>query len=110
MHLRKGDTVQIITGDDRGTKESPKKGRVLKTFPEKNRVIVEGINFILRHTRPSQRNPQGGRVEREAPIHASNVLLVCPHCSQGTRVAIQVLNDGTRARACKRCHEVIASA
>lgn len=70
MHVKKGDTVQVIAGDDRG-----KTGRVLKTFPEKNRVIVEGVNFIVRHTKPTQVNPRGGRVEKEAPLHASNVVL-----------------------------------
>ena len=70
MHVKKGDTVQVIAGDDRG-----KTGRVLKTFPEKNRVIVEGVNFIVRHTKPTQVNPRGGRVEKEAPFHASNVVL-----------------------------------
>lgn len=71
MHVKKGDTVVVLAGDDRG-----KTGRVLKLMPDKNRVIVEGVNFIVRHTRPSQTNPQGGRVEKEAPIHASNVAIV----------------------------------
>jgi large subunit ribosomal protein L24 len=71
MHVKKGDTVVVLAGDDRG-----KIGRVLKIMPNKNRVIVEGVNFIIRHTRPSQTNPQGGRVEKEAPIHASNVAIV----------------------------------
>ncbi len=71
MHVKKGDTVEVIAGDDRG-----QRGRVLRTIPQKNRVLVEGINFIIRHTRPSQGNPQGGRVQKEAPIHASNVRVV----------------------------------
>ena len=71
MHVKKGDTVVVLAGDDRG-----KTGRVLKLMPNKNRVIVEGVNFIVRHTRPSQTSPQGGRVEKEAPIHASNVVRV----------------------------------
>lgn len=102
MHLRKGDTVMVIAGDDRG-----KTGRVLKMIPEKNRLIVEGINFIIRHTRPSQLNPQGGRVEKEASIHASNVMLMCPRCNQATHVERRILDDGSRARVCKRCGEVI---
>lgn len=102
MRLRKGDMVLVVAGDDRG-----KTGRVLKMMPEKQRIIVEGINFIIRHTRPSQRNPQGGRVEKEAPIQASNVVLVCPRCTQGTRVARRLLEDGSRVRICKRCGEVI---
>ena len=71
MHVKKGDTVLVIAGDNRG-----KTGRVLKTIPAKNRVIVEGVNFIVRHTRPTQVNPRGGRVEKEAPIHASNLVTV----------------------------------
>ena len=71
MHVKKGDTVLVIAGDNRG-----KTGRVLKTIPTNNRVIVEGVNFIVRHTRPTQVNPRGGRVEKEAPIHASNLVTV----------------------------------
>lgn len=105
MHVRKGDTVMVIAGDDRG-----KTGRVLKLIPDKRRLIVEGINFIIRHTRPSQINPQGGRVEKEAPIHISNVMVVCPRCNQGTRVERRLMDDGKRARVCKRCGEVIPAA
>lgn len=71
MHLKKGDSVIIITGEDRG-----KSGRVLMTIPQKDRVIVEGINFVTRHTRPTQTSPQGGRIQKEAPIHASNVRVI----------------------------------
>ncbi|MBI4553048.1 MAG: 50S ribosomal protein L24 [Candidatus Latescibacteria bacterium] len=105
MHVRKGDTVMVIAGDDRG-----KTGRVLKLIPDKRRLIVEGINFIIRHTRPSQINPQGGRVEKEAPIHISNVMVVCPRCNQGTRVERRLMDDRKRARVCKRCGEVIPAA
>ncbi len=71
MHVKKGDTVVVLTGATRG-----KTGRVLKVLPEKNRVIVEGVNFVTRHTRPTQTNPQGGRLEKEAPMHASNVKVI----------------------------------
>jgi large subunit ribosomal protein L24 len=71
MHLKKGDSVIVITGEDRG-----KSGRVLMTIPQKDRVIVEGINFVTRHTRPTQTSPQGGRIQKEAPIHASNVRVI----------------------------------
>jgi large subunit ribosomal protein L24 len=71
MHVKKGDTVVVLTGATRG-----KTGRVLKVLPEKNRVIVEGLNFVTRHTRPTQTNPQGGRLEKEAPMHASNVKVI----------------------------------
>jgi len=71
MHVKKGDTVVVLTGDSRG-----ETGRVLKVLPEKNKVIVEGLNFVTRHTRPTQTNPQGGRLEKEAPMHASNVKVI----------------------------------
>ncbi|MXX05092.1 MAG: 50S ribosomal protein L24 [Gemmatimonadetes bacterium] len=71
MHVKKGDTVVVLTGDSRG-----ETGRVLKVLPEKNKVIVEGLNFVTRHTRPTQTNPQGGRLEKEAPLHASNVKVI----------------------------------
>lgn len=71
MHVKKGDTVVVLSGDSRG-----ETGRVLKVLPEKNRVIVEGLNFVTRHTRPTQTNPQGGRLEKEAPMHASNVKVI----------------------------------
>jgi large subunit ribosomal protein L24 len=71
MHVKKGDTVVVLTGATRG-----KTGRVLKVLPEKNKVIVEGLNFVMRHTKPTQTNPQGGRLEKEAPMHASNVKVI----------------------------------
>ena len=71
MHVKKGDTVVVLTGTARGNT-----GRVLKVLPEKNKVIVEGLNFVTRHTRPTQTNPQGGRLEKEAPIHTSNVKVI----------------------------------
>ncbi len=71
MHVKKGDTVVVLAGDSRG-----ETGRVLKVLPEKNKVIVEGLNFVTRHTRPTQTNPQGGRLEKEAPMHASNVKVI----------------------------------
>ena len=71
MHVKKGDTVVVLTGTTRG-----KTGRVLKVLPEKNKVIVEGLNFVMRHTKPTQTNPQGGRLEKEAPMHASNVTVI----------------------------------
>ena len=71
MHVKKGDTVVVLTGATRG-----RTGRVLKVLPEKNKVIVEGLNFVTRHTRPTQTNPQGGRLEKEAPMHASNVKVI----------------------------------
>jgi large subunit ribosomal protein L24 len=100
--LVKGDTVLVVTGNDAG-----KTGKVLKVFPDKNRVVVEGVNFIKRHTRPTQRSPQGGIQEREAAINASNAMLYCSKCGRGTRVRHQELSDGTKVRACSHCGEVI---
>ena len=92
--LRKNDSVLIITGEDRG-----KRGRVLKVLPEKNRLIVEGVNMIKRHTRPNPgKNIKGGIVEREASLHASNVQLVCPECGAQTRVGHKLLGDGRKVR------------
>lgn len=97
--VRKNDTVAVIGGKDRG-----KRGRVLRVIPARNRVVVEGVNFIKRHTRPNpQRNVKGGIVEREAPLHASNVQLVCPECGEVTRVGRQFLNDGRKVRICRKC-------
>ena len=101
--IRKNDSVVVITGRDRG-----KRGRVLRVIPEKRRVIVEGVNFIKRHTRPNpQKNIKGGIVEREAPLSASNVQLVCPECSNPTRVGRKLLDDGRRVRFCVKCKGVV---
>lgn len=104
MHIRKKDKVRILAGNDRG-----KTGEVLKVFPETGRLIVEKVNMIKRHTRKSQQTPQGGIVEREAPISAANVMLVCPKCSQPARTGTAVLDDGSRVRTCKKCGEMLAN-
>lgn len=101
LHVRKGDTVVVLTGKDKG-----KEGKVLAAFPKKSKVTVEGVNEVKRHTKPSQSNPQGGIITKEAPINASNVMLVCPSCKKPTRVKKVASGDGF-ARACKKCGEVI---
>lgn len=98
----KGDEVLVIAGNDRG-----KTGKVLAIFPEKQRVIVEGVNFVKRHTRPTQRNPQGGVVEREAAIHVSNVMPHDGKARRGTRVRTRTLSDGTRVRESVASGEVL---
>ena len=98
----KGDTVLVISGEDRG-----KTGRVVKVIKEKNRVLVEGVNLVKKHTRPTQRNPQGGISEREAPIHLSNVMPFDPKANRGTRVRARVLSDGSRVRESVATGEVI---
>lgn len=104
MHVKKDDTVVILSGNDRG-----KRGRVLKVFPRKNRVIVEGVSFIKRHTRPSTSNQSGGIIEKEAPINASNVQVICPKCSSPTRIKRKQITEEGRThyvRACVKCGEV----
>jgi len=101
--IRKNDNVLVLSGKDRG-----KRGRVLRVVPADNRVVVEGVNFIKRHTRPNpQRNVKGGIVEREAPIHASNVQMVCPECGEPTRLGRRSLEDGRKVRICRKCEGVV---
>ena len=102
MKIRKNDTVLVITGKDRG-----KKGKVRFAYPKDERVLVEGINFIKRHTRARGQVRQAGIIEREAPIHVSNVMLLCNKCSHPTRVGSRFLEDGRKVRVCRSCHEVI---
>jgi large subunit ribosomal protein L24 len=104
MKVIKNDTVLVVSGNYKG-----KKGKVLKVFPKENRVIVEGVNFIKRHTRPTQKNPQGGIIEKEAPIQASNLLVICPKCDTPSRIGRKVLENGKRVRICKNCEEMIVS-
>ncbi len=102
MGIRSGDTVIVISGKDRG-----KKGRVIRAYPRKGAVLVQSINFIKRHTRPSQRNQRGGVVEHEAPLPVANVMLVCSRCNKPTRIEHTRLEDGSKTRRCKKCREVI---
>ncbi|AFH48635.1 Ribosomal protein L24 [Ignavibacterium album JCM 16511] len=88
MKIKKNDTVMVIAGNDRG-----KTGKVLKVFPKESRVIVEGINLRKRHTKPSQRNPQGGILEKEAPIHISNVMIIDPKTNEPTRIGAKIILD-----------------
>jgi len=101
--IRKNDSVLVIAGKDRG-----KRGRVLKVLPERNRVVVEGVNFIKRHTKPNpSRQVKGGIMEREASLHASNVQLVCPECEKPTRIGRKLLGDGRKVRICRKCEGVV---
>ena len=103
LAVKKNDQVVVISGRDRG-----KRGRVLSVQPDKGRVVVEGVNFIKRHTRPNpQRNVKGGIVEREAGLSAANVQLVCPECGAPTRVGRRLLDDGRRVRYCVKCKGVV---
>ena len=100
--IRRNDTVVVTAGKDSG-----KRGRVLKVLPVKNRLIIEGVNLMKRHTRPNpQRNIKGGIAEREAPIHISNVMIVCNDCGP-TRVGHKTLEDGRKVRICRKCEGVL---
>jgi large subunit ribosomal protein L24 len=100
--FRRNDQVIVIAGDDKG-----KSGRLLKVFRAEERVIVERVNFVKRHTRARSAGQQGGVIEREAPIHVSNVMHLCAKCQTGVRITIKAAADGTRERYCKRCGELI---
>ncbi len=102
VHVRKGDTVEVIAGKNRG-----KRGRVLKVFPKDGRIIVEGVNVVKRHAKPTPKLPQGGIVEKEARIPASRVMLVCPKCGEAVRYGHDSLPDGTKVRVCRNCGEQI---
>ncbi|MDD3095566.1 MAG: 50S ribosomal protein L24 [Candidatus Neomarinimicrobiota bacterium] len=101
MHIKKGDIVKVITGKYKG-----KEGKILKVFPLARRVIIEGVNLVKRHTRPSQQNPQGGIVEKEAAVHVSNVMLVVN--GKATRTGTRILKDGSRVRYAKKTGETMA--
>jgi large subunit ribosomal protein L24 len=104
MKIKRDDTVLIISGNDKG-----KRGRVLRVYPEQDRIIVEGVRMMKKHTKPTQRDPQGGIIEREAPLHVSNVMLVDPKNDEPTRVGRQSLDEGRRVRVAKRSGEMIDS-
>jgi len=101
MKIKKGDNVVVIAGNYKG-----KKGKVLKVFPKEKRALVEGVNIIKKHSRPSQQNPQGGILEKEAPVHISNLMIIGPD-GKPTRVGKKVLEDGKSVRICKRTGEMI---
>jgi large subunit ribosomal protein L24 len=103
MNIRKNDIVEVITGDDAGTTKSRVTARVLQVLSAENKVKVEGINLVYKHLKPSRRNPQGGRLSKEMPISASNVLLFCATCRRGVRVGKRYLDDGSKERYCKKC-------
>ena len=101
LHIKKGDTVLVLSGKDKG-----QKGKVIQALPKKDKVIVEGKNKVKRHTKPNQKAPQGGIITKEAPLHVSKVMLICPACKKATRIAKKEVN-GKMVRACKKCGEVI---
>lgn len=100
--MRRGDTVHVDAGKDRG-----KRGKVLRVLGKKDRVLVEGVNFVKRHTKPGPKTRQGGIVEKEMPIHTSNVRVVCPRCDKPTRIGRTRGSEGASARVCRKCGEAI---
>jgi large subunit ribosomal protein L24 len=100
MHVRKDDLVEVIAGDDA---ERGRGHRVLRVLPAANKVVVEGVNRVYKHVKPNRRNPQGGRLSKEMPIAASNVLLYCQNCRRGVRIGRRYAADGHKERFCKKC-------
>lgn len=100
--LKKGDNVLIICGEDKG-----KRGKIIKIFPKQNRVIVEGMNFLKKHVKPTQKSPQGGIVRQEGPIELSNIRLVCNKCNKPTSVKQGLTKEQKKVRMCKKCGEII---
>jgi large subunit ribosomal protein L24 len=102
LSVKKNDLVKVIAGKEKG-----KSGRILRVLPRKNRIVIEKINFVKRHTRPSGQTRQGGIIEREAPINVSNVMVVCEKCNVPVRIGKKILDDGKKVRMCKKCGEVL---
>ncbi len=102
LGIKKNDTVLVIRGDEKG-----KKGRVIAVQKEKDRLLIESINMIKKHMKPSKKQTQGGIIEKEAPVHRSNIMLICSKCNKPTRISHRMLENGKKIRACKKCGEVI---
>ncbi len=104
MHIRVNDTVEVISGEDRGSADSPTRGRVLRVLRDKEKIVVEGVNRVFRHMkRGARNNQQGGRLSKEMPVSISNVLLVCGKCNKATRTGARLRPDGVKERFCKKC-------
>jgi len=102
LSVKKNDTVLVIAGREKG-----KKGRVLSIYPSKGRLLIEKINMIRKHMKPTRKYAQGGIIEKEAPLHISNIMLICPKCNKPTRISNTHLQEGRRVRMCKKCREVM---
>jgi large subunit ribosomal protein L24 len=102
LHVKKDDLVMVIAGKEKG-----KSGKVMRVLPERGQVMVESLNIVKRHSRPTRGNAQGGIIEKEAPLDASNVQLLCKGCNKPARTGIRVLQDGSKARFCKKCNEIL---
>jgi len=102
MHIHKGDTVKVLTGDDRG-----KSGKVLKCLPEAEKVLVQGVNLVWKHLKRSADYPHGARIQKETPVHSSKLMLICANCNKPTRVNYQVSAEGKKNRICKKCKQAV---
>ncbi|AUS98135.1 50S ribosomal protein L24 [Clostridium thermosuccinogenes] len=102
VHVKKGDTVYVLSGKDKG-----KKGKVLRVIPDKSMVIVEGVNMSTKHVKPRNAYQQGGIIHQESPINSSKVMLVCERCGKPTKIGKRILENGEKQRVCKKCNEVI---
>ncbi len=102
MHVKKGDLVAVIAGKYKG-----KRGKVIRVVPHERRVVVEGVNMVKKHQRPQGQLMQGGIINQEAPIHGSNVMLVCPRCDEPVRSGHKILENGAKVRVCAQCDEVV---
>lgn len=102
LKIKKSDKVIVISGKEKG-----KQGRILSIMSKKNRVIIERVNMIKRHMKPSRQYSQGGIIEKEGALHISKIMLVCPRCQKPSRISNHILDDGRKVRLCKRCKEVI---
>ncbi|MBM4137115.1 MAG: 50S ribosomal protein L24 [Nitrospira sp.] len=102
LMIKKNDSVLVTTGREKG-----KKGRVISVHPDKESLLVERLNMVKKHMKPTRKYAQGGIIEKEAPIHLSNVMLMCPKCNKPTKIGSTILSDGKKARQCKKCMEVI---
>jgi large subunit ribosomal protein L24 len=103
-YLRVNDKVEVIAGKDKG-----RVGKIIKVYPDSDKAKVEKVNIMKRHTKPNMKNQQGGIIEMEAPIHVSNLMLICSKCAKTVRVKTSLLEDGTKVRVCKKCGETIGS-
>lgn len=102
LGIKKDDTVMVVTGEERG-----KKGRVLAVYPKQEKLLIEKLNIIKRHMKPSKKYTQGGIIEKESPIHRSNVMLICSKCNKPVKIEHKILEDGAKVRICKNCKELL---
>ncbi|KLO22635.1 50S ribosomal protein L24 [Marinitoga sp. 1197] len=102
MKIKKGDLVKVISGKDKG-----KEGKILRVIPKLNKVVVENVNIVKKHQRPTQQLREGGIIEQPSPIHISKVMIICPSCGKPTRVGYRFLEEGKKVRICRKCNEII---